>query len=313
MILHEFPDLGWLKSQIDQRFQQRRAFNNLPLETAGFPSVIINTLVKHSYRPDILGPISIFCNKAGTSTCTVDNRAVRIDEEYYFISNRFQSYTLEIDSPQPVQTFNVHVGEYFSEGVLSALLTPADQILTNGLHQQAKGQVNFYNKLYRRGPVFNQLIQALQQTQQGNTFHKLLFEEQLAALLTHLVCQHRDIIKQVQNMPGIRYSTRQELYKRLSVATDYMHSAGYQNIQLDQLAGAACLSKYHFLRLFRQVMGVSPHQYIQQLRLEKAKQLLQHTALPVQDMAELLGFENSQSFSRLFRQRTGLYPTQYRG
>jgi AraC family transcriptional regulator len=313
MILHEFPDLGWLKSQIDQRFQQRRGYNNLPLETAGFPSVIINTSVQQSYRPDIIGPISVFCNQTGTSACRVENRSVRIEEAYYFVSNRFQSYTLEIDSVQPVETFNIHFGEYFSESVLNALLTPADKILQNGMHQNVKDGVHFYNKLYRRDEVFNNLTAALRKTQTGNSLNKLLFEEQLAALLNHLLLQHRHVIKQVEAIAAVKYSTRQELYKRLSVALDCLHSCTFENVELEQLAQAACLSKYHFLRLFRQMMGLSPHQYIQQLRLEKAKHLLKTTAVPVQDLAVLLGFENSQSFSRLFYQRMGLYPSQYRG
>src|SRR5690348_14207608 len=135
MILHEFPDLTWLKHQIDQRFQQRRAFNNLPLDTGGFPSIIINTSIKESYRPDIVGPISLFLNNKGTSYCKTDGRVVPIDEDYFFISNRFQSYTLEIESDTPVETFNIHMGEHFSEGVLSALLTPADKILNDGQQQ----------------------------------------------------------------------------------------------------------------------------------------------------------------------------------
>jgi AraC family transcriptional regulator len=78
------------------------------------------------------------------------------------------------------------------------------------------------------------------------------------------------------------------------------------------LAAEACLSKYHFLRLFRQAFGLSPYQYIQHLRIEKARGLLADPNLPITDLAGLLGFDNSQSFSRLFFQKTGLYPTQYR-
>ena len=311
MILHDFPDLRWLKNQIDQRFQQRRAFNNLPLETEGFPSVIINTTVKECYRPDIMGPISLFLNNKGMSHCSTDGHTVSINEDYFFISNRFQSYTLEVDSNKPVETFNIHLGEHFSEGVLGALLTPADKILNDG-QQQSVHTVAFYNRLYRRDETFNQLARSLQQTQQEEFFDKLLFEEQLAKLLIHLLYQHRHILKQVEKLPSVKQSTRIELFRRLSYAIDFIHSASGHDIQLQQLASASSLSKYHFLRLFKQAYGISPHQYIQELRMEKAKQLLKHSSVAIQDLSDLLGFENSQSFSRLFRQRTGVYPTQFR-
>lgn len=311
MILHEFPDLGWLKEQIRQRFEQRRAFNNLPLDTAGFPSVIINTTVKESYRPDIVGPISLFLNRRGTSRCATDGRTLSVDEDYFYISNRFQSYTLEIESRQPVETFNIHFGEYFSEGVLGALLTPADKILNDG-RQQTVHTVAFYNRLYRRDAQFNSMTDALYRTGQAKVIDRLLFEEQMAGLLNYLLLQHRYILQQVYNLPALKLSTRAELYRRLSLVVDYIHSSGRLSTQLDELAGIACLSKYHFLRLFRQAFGSSPGQYIQQVRIEKAKHLLKQSSMAVQDIADELGFENSQSFSRLFHQRTGMYPLAYR-
>ena len=311
MLLKEFPDLGWLKQQIDQRFQQRRAFNNLPLETDGFPNVIINTTIKEAYRPDIPGPISLFLNNTGTSYCTADGRKVCVNEEYYFITNRQQPYTLEIESRQPVETFNIHIGEHFSEGVLSALLTPADKILNDQL-QQSVHTVAFHNRLYRRDDHFNELVHSLQQLQTATTFNKLLFEERMEKLLLHLLLQHRSVLKQADSLPPVKRSTKLELYRRLSMVTDYIHSCGNRPVELDEMAAVACLSKYHFLRLFKLAFGLSPYQYIQQLRLEKARQLLTRSSLPVQDIAGRVGFENSQSFSRLFYRRFGVYPSQYR-
>jgi AraC family transcriptional regulator len=310
MILQEFPELNWLKSQIDQRFQQRRGYHNQPLDTAGFPSVIINTRVHESYRPDITGPISLFLNLAGTSHCFTDGRTVAVNGPNFFISNRFQKYTLEIDSKEPVETFNIHFGEHFSEGVLGALLTPADKILNDG-PQQSVHTVAFYNRLYRCDENIFRLARSLQQTQSENYFDKLLFDEQLEQLLVYLLRNHRHILQQVARLPAIKPATKLELFKRLSLATDYMHTCNYQDMDLDQLAATACLSKYHFLRLFRQAYGLSPHQYIQQLRLEKAKLLLIQTSFAVQDIADMLGFENSQSFSRFFFRATGAYPSQY--
>jgi AraC family transcriptional regulator len=93
---------------------------------------------------------------------------------------------------------------------------------------------------------------------------------------------------------------------------DAIHSYSGDVLTLEMLSSAACVSKYHFLRLFRSAYGFSPHQYIQQLRIEKARGLLSHTDTPVSEVADLLGFVNSQSFSRLFSQRMGVSPSQYR-
>lgn len=311
MLFHEFPDLAWLKSQTAQRFSNRVGWGGLRLETDGFPSVIINTSTRSAFRPDITGPLSVFLNIKGESRAGTDGRSLQVKQGFYFISNRFQSYSLEIDSPAPTETFNIHFGEYFSESVLQGLITPADKLLNNE-QRGAVASVDFYNKLYRCDDRFNYLVGQLYTSHREQGFDTLLFEEQLAALLAYLLGQHRHILQAVEKLPPVKQSTRVELYRRLSYALDYIHSGATPDISLEALASAACLSKYHFLRLFKLAYGLSPHQYLQQYRLQKAQELLTHSSLPVHAIATELGFEAGASFSRLFFRQTGLYPSQYR-
>src|SRR5579859_3371322 len=121
MIFHEFPDLTWLKSQIAHGFRNRLGWCNRPLATDGFPSVVINTKVRECFRPDIKGPFSFFLNIRGNSVCTIDRQATCIDEDNYFVTNRSQLYTLQVEeSTGGTETFNIHFGESFSESVLNS-------------------------------------------------------------------------------------------------------------------------------------------------------------------------------------------------
>ncbi|MEO6961287.1 MAG: AraC family transcriptional regulator [Puia sp.] len=312
MIFHEFPDLTWLKSQIAQGFSNRLGWGNLPLDTEGFPSVIIHTKVTECFRPEIKGPFSFFLNIRGNSFCSVDRQTTRIDEDNYFVSNRSQPYTLQVEeSSRRTETFNIHFGEFFSESVLNSLITPADRILDAGTEKQLCS-ISFFNQLHHRDTTFNALIRAILTSYYETGYNKLRFEEQMTSLLSYHLQQHHRITETVNNLPSVRKATRVELYKRLSRAMDVLHSGFCEEISLDQLAAEASLSKYHFLRLFRRAYGLPPYQYIQHLRIEKAKVLLADSVIPISDLAGQLGFDNSQSFSRLFYQRMGLYPTQYR-
>lgn len=312
MIFHEFPNLAWLKSQVAQGFSNRLGWGNLRLDTEGFPSVIINTKVRECFRPDIKGPVSFFLNIRGKSVCSVDRQTTRIDTDNYFVSNRSQLYTLQIEeNAGGAETFNIHFGDLFSESVLNSLVTPTDRILDAGTEKQLS-PFSFFNQLHRRDATFNALIRSIMTSYKETGFNKLRFEEQLTALLSYHLQQHRSIADMVNKLPPIRKATRVELYKRLSRSMDVLRAGFCEVISLDQLAAEACLSKYHFLRLFRTAYGLSPYQYIQHLRLEKARGLLADSLLPVADIAISLGFDNSQSFSRLFYQRMGLYPTEYR-
>ena len=85
-----------------------------------------------------------------------------------------------------------------------------------------------------------------------------------------------------------------------------------QVLSLDQLAEAACLSKDHYIRLFKKETGCTPQQYINQNKIEQAQLILLTEEVAVKDLAYRLGFEDASYFCRLFRQRTGFTPLQYR-
>src|SRR5258708_14725750 len=211
MILHEFPDIGWLKSQIAQGFSNRLGWGNLPLDREGFPSVVIQTKVRECFRPDIKGPFSFFLNLRGDSFCTVDRQTTRIDTENYFVSNRSQSYSLQIEENSGgTETFNIHFGEFFSESVLNSLVTPADRILDAGREDQLS-PISFFNQLHHRDATFNALIRAILVSHREMGYNRLRFEEQLTALLTYHLQQHRRVTEAVNNLPPVRKATRVEL------------------------------------------------------------------------------------------------------
>lgn len=83
-------------------------------------------------------------------------------------------------------------------------------------------------------------------------------------------------------------------------------------ITIAQLSREAALSPYHFIRLFRRVYKQTPHQYLVQQRIARAKELLRTTDLPVTDICNAVGFESLGSFSTLFRRDAGLSPSAYR-
>ncbi|MEA5573413.1 helix-turn-helix transcriptional regulator [Calothrix sp. UHCC 0171] len=80
---------------------------------------------------------------------------------------------------------------------------------------------------------------------------------------------------------------------------------------LDAIAKQVNISQYYFITLFKQSMGVTPHQYIMQQQIERAKQLLHQTTLSITEVAFSCGFANQSHFTRLFRKHTGVTPKAY--
>jgi transcriptional regulator GlxA family with amidase domain len=85
-----------------------------------------------------------------------------------------------------------------------------------------------------------------------------------------------------------------------------------EDLSIVRLARRARLSPYHFLRVFRAATGETPHQYIRNRRIERAKTLLVTTPLPVTEISVATGFQSLGSFSALFRRLTGETPSAFR-
>jgi len=83
-------------------------------------------------------------------------------------------------------------------------------------------------------------------------------------------------------------------------------------LQLDDLAKAAGISRPQLVRLFRAQTGLSPMRYLENRRLERALELLEHTSLPIEAIAETVGYPNPFHFSTRFRRRFGQSPRAYR-
>lgn len=94
--------------------------------------------------------------------------------------------------------------------------------------------------------------------------------------------------------------------------TTYMRERLGAPIGLDDLAGVAGLSRFHFCTAFRLATGSTPHECLVRLRIERARQLLANPALPVTDIALAVGYETPSSFAAAFRKVTGTTPTAYR-
>jgi AraC-like DNA-binding protein len=82
-------------------------------------------------------------------------------------------------------------------------------------------------------------------------------------------------------------------------------------LDLDRLAAAAGVSKYHFLRVFRATYGVTPAEYVSRRRIERAQDLLRATNLTVTEVCHAVGFSSLGSFSSRFRSVVGESPSDF--
>jgi AraC-like DNA-binding protein len=102
-----------------------------------------------------------------------------------------------------------------------------------------------------------------------------------------------------------------DIYQRIVTAKIFIDENYDESIGLEEISQQAFLSRFHFHRLFTKIYRSTPHRYLTQKRIEKAKQLLAENKA-VNDVCNEVGFESLGSFSALFKKEIGFAPTHYR-
>lgn len=131
-------------------------------------------------------------------------------------------------------------------------------------------------------------------------------EPRLSALLYEL------LVKLLQNSEPLHGSVPHEVRQSIRSAADIIHVECARPWSLESMARLTGYSSYHFLRLFRLVMGKTPNRYLTDCRLARAKLLLVSTGLSIAQVATQSGFAQSSYFIKVFRTFEGISPVKYR-
>ncbi len=128
----------------------------------------------------------------------------------------------------------------------------------------------------------------------------LLYEGRLIALIARIAERVHSDGKSARDMLKIR------------PALDAMRSDRQPKYSNEELSALCGISKYYFLKIFKNVMGVTPQQYYVTLTVDKGRYLLTNTSYNIGEISTLCGIEDSFYFSRIFKKHVGLSPKNYR-
>ena len=263
---------------------------------------------KHHWQGE--GALSIKCFVGGRALYDVGVGRYAVDDSSYLILNDGQTYSIDIDSINDIESFCIFFEQGFAEDVWSSLNATTSQLLEGAPEKRAA--VNFFERTYLHDQILSPALFSLRAQLSKNSGDAEWLAEQLHEIMERLLTVHAQTRKQVDAIRALRPGSREELYRRLHRARDYARACLDQPITVNEMAGVACLSPNHFLRTFKQAFQQTPHQYLTRLRIERAQSLLTQTNQRVTDVCFAVGFESIGSFSSLFRQRVGLAPEEYR-
>lgn len=301
MLLRTLPDFVAAHAEVQQSFNSKWGRENC--------------IVWGRTRRSRFGPrthsLSIRAVWGGEERCQFDGRTVAVDDDSFLILNNGRVCTTQIDAAHPVESFAIYFGPPLVERTYGAMTLSIEKALERG-DAVVERSAEFLESLQPHDKLVSPVLRFIRLHVLRGVDDEAWYDEQLNFLLERMLAHRDGLIERIDSLQLIRTSTRREIFRRISLATDYLHSNYRQPIDLDSLGKAACLSKYHFLRLFTRVHGITPHQYLLRKRAKTALRLLQTTPLDVCEIATSVGFAQRHALLRQMRRWTGLSPREIR-
>jgi AraC-like DNA-binding protein len=177
----------------------------------------------------------------------------------------------------------------------------------SGVNMENRVQNNFFNKAK---PIFNvglndEIVSTYKLAIQVAKAQETGFQQMLAGIVNYLLglTYAKDKLNTFEDL---------RVVNQINKAKIIMLDLYTKEIKLEDIAQEVNMSYSWFRRVFRQYTGFSPSQYLQELRLQKSKDLLTNTLKPVKEIAYEVGFENADYFCTAFRKKIGSTPLKYR-
>lgn len=292
---------------------------NPPPAEFGGTNAIMWGRAKQYHVAEFPGPLSIKTVVRGSAMWGTRDAERLVDRGSYLVLNAGQRYSLTVDARETVETFclffrngSVEDAHRVESSDPETLLDAPFESAEANSNGNGDARTEFFETLRKHDELVSPLVRKMYLRVKEQNATQAWLEDQFFAVAKALRSVRADAHRQARRIPAKKLSTRVELYRRLLRGKDYLDSFFGADMRLEKVASLACLSPYHFHRLFREAFGETPNQYLQRRRLATARDLLSSTERTVTEICLEVGFESMTSFSALFRRVYGCSPREFR-
>ncbi len=295
------------------RRSQEIIASNLAGEVARLPDTGNAILSLRTQVADyVLDPerLTLLCAWDGRQEVGLDGRRLCIDDDTWLALGAGPAH-VRIRSAQEVRALTLMFRRGMPQEVLGTLITADDRLLEHGEVSGTRG-MPFLPHLRAHDRSVTPVLLFIRRHCDRGLDDPLWYEEQFGFLLERMLMHHRCVVARACSVPARRASTRREILRRVSLSTDFIHSCYDKPLMLGDMARAAFLSRHHFLRLFKRINDVTPHEYLQRKRTSVAARLLRSSELAVEEIVKQVGFDSRSTLFRALRRFHGLTPRECR-
>jgi AraC family transcriptional regulator len=227
-----------------------------------------------------------------------------VKEGEYILGNDFTSSIVQINQKNPVEGLCIDVS--------SQIISEVAEFHNFGgtdLREFLLSEQFFVNRYRAANTGLGYTLGEINRCIAAGTIADMLQQNELFYCLAEsIVTDQRFVFDHLHKMDFKKVLTNEEVFRSLLLAKEFMDGSFLENLSLEQISLKAGLSKYHFLRLFKNTFGISPYQYVKKKRLTQARIALLN-GQTIQEVIYNFGFADPQSFSKAFKQEFGLPPS----
>ena len=293
MILTSMPDLP-----PRPQTAANAAFRRMFYERWGRENTIVCGRSNEAVYATHTQTLSIKTAWGGAERYFLREREVAVDDDHWLVLNEGRSYGSRFKSARAMASFSL----FFRPGLQNEVAAALDDSLEHALDRPDPGRqdVQFAEHLRRHGDPVSRRLRALRDAVLAGERDDDWLDQQSLLLLGQMLMQER----RAAPLAGSR-NARRELERRLHLAADYIDTCHAEPIALDDMAGVACLSRYHFVRHFRSLHGLTPYAYLLRKRAAVATRLLAVGEADRERVAQQCGFGSRFALARALRRFPG--------
>src|SRR5689334_7636908 len=230
---------------------------------------------------------------SGNETCAIGRRQLSLHTDSFIMMNKGTQFTSSSDLRLPVNMLSIE----FDEDFLNEFNVKFFGKKKGGLFDTEHAAYQLRETIYPLKADLKLNIGRLKDLiEDENTSEDLINELLHHCLQNCCRIYNEEISLKAKKLNFLNVNTRIEILRRLNLAKEYLYANYDKNVSLEGVANYACLSVNHLLRTFKLAYNQSPHQYLIQIRLQRAQLLLAKTEYPVYEIVNMVGFKCTSSF-----------------
>ena len=240
----------------------------------------------------------------GAETFLLDSRQLAVDDDHYLVLNAGSVYGAAVHSPAVATSMSVFFRPAMGEEVAAAARQSTQELLDRET-DVVRTPVNFAEHVRPLDKTVEAILLDIKRVVEAGQRDEQWLEERLLHLLRAMLWAEQGWRTRGTRLSDVSRSAHMELLSRIDRAADLIMSCHTESITLDDVAHAARLSKFHLVRVFQMVHGLTPMTLLQKLRTRTAARLIQTTELSLDEVVALSGFGSRQTMFRHLRHQCG--------